>query len=166
MLELPPIGVTRQHKVLLEYVAMELYQQAFATLGAAEQQAVRDDAEERYISFAFLFQSGQHHAKLKEGLKDDFTKGDNRYPKNRQQTLHLLDNHSKTAAPQTTPSEGSSFAQQSGKGRSDGGKENVNPSIRKNGRIGNAANAENRGIQLGHARTTMPMAMPKSKRAA
>jgi hypothetical protein len=92
------IGITRQHKVLLEYVAMELHQQAFDTLGAAEQQAVRNDAEERYISFAFLFQSGQNHAKLKEGLKDDFTKGDNRYPKNRQQTLHLLDNHSKISA--------------------------------------------------------------------
>jgi hypothetical protein len=114
------IGVTRQHKVLLEYVAMELHQQAVATLGTAEQQAVCDNAKERYISFAFLFQSGQHHAKLKEGLKDDFTKGDNRYPKNRQQTLHLLDNHSKTAALQTTPSEGSSFAQRSVKGRGDG----------------------------------------------
>jgi uncharacterized protein YodC (DUF2158 family) len=111
------IGVTHQHKVLLEYVAMELHQQAFATLGAAEQQAVRDDAEERYILFAFLFQSGQHHAKLKEGLKDDFTKGNNRYPKNRQQTLHLLDNYSKTATPKMTPSEGSSFVQKGGKGR-------------------------------------------------
>jgi hypothetical protein len=38
------IGMTRQHKVLLEYVAMELHNQAFATLGAAEQQAVREDA--------------------------------------------------------------------------------------------------------------------------
>jgi hypothetical protein len=99
---------------------MELHQQAFATLGAAEQQVVRDDAEERYISFAFLFQSGQHHAKLKKGLKDDFTKGDNRYPKNRQQTLHLLDNYSKTAQPKTTPSEGTSFAQEGGKGRNAG----------------------------------------------
>jgi hypothetical protein len=48
------IGVTRQHKILLEYVAMELHQQAFATLGAAEQQAVCEDAEEPYISYAFL----------------------------------------------------------------------------------------------------------------
>jgi hypothetical protein len=44
------IGVTRQHKVLLEYVAMELHQQPFATLGAAEHQAVRDDAKERTTS--------------------------------------------------------------------------------------------------------------------
>jgi hypothetical protein len=41
------IGVTRQHKVLLEYVAQESYTRAFADLGPAEQQLVRDDAEER-----------------------------------------------------------------------------------------------------------------------
>jgi hypothetical protein len=41
------IGVTRQHRVLLNYVAMELHQQAFATLGDAEQQTVRENAEER-----------------------------------------------------------------------------------------------------------------------
>jgi hypothetical protein len=88
------IGVTRQHKVLLEYVAMELHQQAFATLGAAEeQQAVHEDAEERYyISHAFLRQNGLQHGNLKVDLQNDFTIGDNRYPKNRQQTLrhHLL----------------------------------------------------------------------------
>jgi hypothetical protein len=36
------IGVTRQHKVLLEYLAQELHTQAFADLGVAEQQIVRD----------------------------------------------------------------------------------------------------------------------------
>jgi hypothetical protein len=40
------IVVTRQHKVLLEYVAQESYNRAFADLGAAEQQLVREDAEE------------------------------------------------------------------------------------------------------------------------
>ena len=48
------IGVTRQHKVLLEYVAMELHNSAFTSLMAAQQQAVREDTEERYISYTFL----------------------------------------------------------------------------------------------------------------
>jgi hypothetical protein len=39
------IGVTHQHKVLLEYVAQELHNQAFEDLAAAEQLLVRDDAE-------------------------------------------------------------------------------------------------------------------------
>jgi hypothetical protein len=114
------IGVTRQHKVLLEYVAMELHNQAFATLGAVEQQAVREDAEERYVSYAFLRQSGTQHGNLKVDLQNDFTTGDNRYPKNRQQTLHLLDKYSKTVVPKTTPSEGTSFVQKGGKGNKGG----------------------------------------------
>jgi hypothetical protein len=105
------IGVTRQHKVLLEYVAQELHTQAFADLGVTEQEIVRDDAEERYVSYAFLRQNGTQHGNLKVDLQNDFTTGDNRYPKNRQQTLHLLDKYSKTVFARATQSEGTSFAQ-------------------------------------------------------
>jgi hypothetical protein len=52
------IGVTREHKVLLEYVAQELHQQGFMSLAAPIQQAVRKDAQERYMAYAFLRQSG------------------------------------------------------------------------------------------------------------
>jgi hypothetical protein len=52
------IGVTRQHKVLLEYVAQESHTRAFTDIGPVEQQLVRDDAEERYVSYSFLRQSG------------------------------------------------------------------------------------------------------------
>jgi hypothetical protein len=38
------IGVTRQHKVLLKYVAQETHTSAFADLGVVEQRVVRDDA--------------------------------------------------------------------------------------------------------------------------
>jgi hypothetical protein len=48
------IGVTHQHKVFLEYVAQELHTQIFTDLGAAEQQVMRDDANENYVSYAFL----------------------------------------------------------------------------------------------------------------
>jgi hypothetical protein len=88
------IGVNHQHKVLLEYVNQESYTHAFMDLGAAEHQLVRDDAEERYVSYAFLHQIGMQHGNLKVDLKNDFTTGDNGYPKNRKQTLHLLDKYS------------------------------------------------------------------------
>jgi hypothetical protein len=71
------IGVTCQHKVLLEYDAMELHTQTFATLGAAEQETVRDDAKEHYILYAFLRQSGPQHGNLKVDLQNDFTTRDN-----------------------------------------------------------------------------------------
>jgi hypothetical protein len=79
-----------------------------------EQQLVRDDAEERYISYALLRQSVTQHGNLKVDLQKDFTTGDTRYPKNRQQTLHLLDKYSKTVVARVTQSEGTSFAQKSG----------------------------------------------------
>jgi hypothetical protein len=46
------------------------------------------------------------------------TTGDNRYPKTRQQTLHLLDKYSKTTTPKTAQSEGTSFSQMTDKGKS------------------------------------------------
>jgi hypothetical protein len=85
-------------------------------LGPVEQQLVRDDAEERYVSYAFLRQSGTQHGNLKVDLQNDFTTDDNRYPKNLQQTLHLLDNYSKTVVAKVTHSEGTSFAQKGGRG--------------------------------------------------
>jgi hypothetical protein len=48
------IGVTRQHKVILDYVAQESYTKFFADLGAVEQKLVTDDADERYVSYALL----------------------------------------------------------------------------------------------------------------
>jgi hypothetical protein len=110
------IGVTRQHKVLLDYVAQESYTKSFEGLGVVEQKLVRDDAEERYISYAFLRQSGIQHGNLKVDLQNDLTTGDNRYPMNRHQTLHLLDKYSKTVIPKVTQSEGTSFAQKGGRG--------------------------------------------------
>jgi hypothetical protein len=107
------IGVTRQHKVLLEYVAQETHTSAFSDLGVVEQRVMQDDAEEQYVSYAFLRQIGNQHGNLKVDLQNYFTTGDNRYPKNRQQTLHLLDKYIKSAVAKVTQSEGTSFAQRS-----------------------------------------------------
>jgi hypothetical protein len=85
-------------------------------LGSAEQRVVRSDAEERYVSHAFLRKSGNQHGNLKVDLQNDFTSGDNRYPKNHQKTLHLLYKYSNTAVAKVTQSEGTSFAQMSGRG--------------------------------------------------
>ena len=89
------IGVTRQHKVLLEHVAQEQNPPLhFEDCTDADKELIRVDAEERYVSYAFLRQSGTQHGNLKVDLQNDFTTGDNRYPKTRQQTLHLLDKQS------------------------------------------------------------------------
>jgi hypothetical protein len=77
---------------------------------------VRDDAIERCVSYAFLRQSGTQHGNLKVELQKDFTTGDNHYPKKRQHILHLLDKYRKTVVAKMTHSEGTSFAQNGGRG--------------------------------------------------
>jgi hypothetical protein len=80
-----------------------------------QQKTAREEAEERYISYVFLRQSGTPHNKLKVDLQNDFTTGDDHYPKNRQATLHVLDKYSKSIiVSPTTSSEGTSFAQKGG----------------------------------------------------
>jgi hypothetical protein len=110
------IGVTRQHNVLLDYLAQESHTKSFEGLGVAEQKIVRDDAEEQYVLYALLRQSGIQHGNLKVDLQNDFTTEDNQYPKNHQQTLNLLDKYSKTVIPKVTHSEGTSFSQKGGRG--------------------------------------------------
>jgi hypothetical protein len=104
------------YQVFFEYVAQETHTSAFAGLGATEQRILRDDAEERYVSYAFLRQGGNQHGNLKVDIQNDFTTGDNCYPNNYQQTLHLLDKYSKTDVAKVTQSEGTPFAQRSGRG--------------------------------------------------
>ena len=58
-----------------------------------------------------MCQSGKQHANLKMDLQNDFTTGDNQYPRNRQQTLHLLDKYSKPITSKVMASEGTTFAQ-------------------------------------------------------
>jgi hypothetical protein len=114
------IRVTRQHNLLLDYVAQDSYTKSFADLGAVEQKLVIDNAEERYIPYAFLRKSGTQHGNLKVDLQNYFTTGDNQYPKNRQQTWHLLDKYSKTVVARVTQSEGTSFAHRIGRGGGQG----------------------------------------------
>lgn len=99
------VGATRQHKASLEHVAKEGFSQACDALGDADKETVRNDAEERHISHVFLKQSGKQHASVRVDLKNDHTTGDDRHPKTRQNTLHLLDMHSKLCINQVRPKE-------------------------------------------------------------
>jgi hypothetical protein len=107
------IGVTRQHTILLEHVAQESGT-TFAAQTAVEQKATREKAEEWYLSYMFLRQSGKPHHKLRVNLQNNFTTGDDRYLKNCQHTLHLLHKYSKSTVVQTSPSEGTAFVQKGG----------------------------------------------------
>ena len=65
------IGVTRQHKVLLEHVDQEKYSNYFEKITGEEQRTVRMDAEEQYIAYVLLHQSGRQHVKLKSDIYNE-----------------------------------------------------------------------------------------------
>ena len=100
-------------------MVQDLYTQTFSALTESEQTVTCEDAKERYLSYAFLRQSGTQHGDLKVDLQNDFTNGYKRYPKNRQQTLHLLNKYSKTVVQRTTQSKGLAFVK-GGRGHSGG----------------------------------------------
>jgi hypothetical protein len=112
---LSAIGVTRQHKTLLEYVAAESGTTKFNNLSDAEKADVCEKAEEWYLSYVFLCQSGKQYAKLKVDLQNDFTTCNDWYPKNRQSTLCILDKYSKTVIIPMTTAKGTPFAQRGGR---------------------------------------------------
>ena len=58
---------------------------------------------------------------MRTDLSNDFTTGDNRYPKDLHQTLNLLDKYSKTTIVKPQNNEGSSFQQQHRQGKREGG---------------------------------------------
>ena len=87
--------MTREHKALLEYVAQESHSLAFNAYIADHQSYARIDSEERYLSYALLIYSGTQNRKLRVDLQNDFTTGNNLYPKPRPQNIHLLDKYSK-----------------------------------------------------------------------
>ena len=92
-------------------MAQESHSLDFYSCTEEQQSAVQIDYEERYLSYAILRQSGNHHRKLKVDLKNYFTTGNNLYPKSRPQTLHILDKYSKIAAPKMPASKGSLVSQ-------------------------------------------------------
>ena len=62
------IGVTRQHKTLLEYVVQEAHPLTFYECTEEKQEAVHIYYEEGYLSYALLRQSGSQYRKLKVDL--------------------------------------------------------------------------------------------------
>ncbi|MGL5937017.1 MAG: hypothetical protein ACRCZI_15505, partial [Cetobacterium sp.] len=119
------LGVSRDHTMALNYVAKERFNKEFDDLNDDdERESVRSDAQERYLAYIFLRQSGPQHEKLKTDLGDAFTvAGDSTtrariYPKTRDEVYGQLQRYHKVKRT-TVTSEGSSFVQ-GGRGRGSG----------------------------------------------
>jgi hypothetical protein len=93
---------------------------SYEALGTTNQAAMHQAAEDGYLAYILLVNSGGQHDHLRKELQNDFTKGSNKYPENCSQTLLFLDKYSKLASADSG-SQGTAFAQKGG--RSKKGKE-------------------------------------------
>ena len=81
------VGVEFGYASLWEYCAKDAHKASYDSLMAAEQQQVRDDAEERYISYILIHNSSSLHESLRTDLLKQFSQGDNKFPTTRPQVL-------------------------------------------------------------------------------
>jgi hypothetical protein len=114
-----------EHKVLWEYCAQASHSKSFDSLTNAEQYQVKQAAEEWYLAYLFLVNSGAQHDLLCKELQNDFTKGSNKYPENCPQVLLFLDRYSKSATGKSG-SHGTAFAQKGGRSKKGDGKKTPN----------------------------------------
>ena len=70
----------------------------FESCTEKHQESVRTDSKDRYLSYMLLRRIGNQHIKFKVDIQNNFTTGNNLYPKSCPQTLHLMDKYSKIAA--------------------------------------------------------------------
>ena len=90
--------MTRKHKARIDNVSQEKHSDYFENI-TGEEKKVRMDADERYLTYILLQQSEKLHVKLKRNIHNDYTTGDDRYPKTRQNTLHLLTQYTNPTTP-------------------------------------------------------------------
>ncbi len=110
------VGVELGHKVLWEYCAQSKHSMSYDVLGSTNQAAMRQAAEDQYLAYILLLNSGGQHDHLRKELQNNFTKGSNKYPENCSQTLLFLDRYSKSA-PVDSGLQGTAFAQKGGQSK-------------------------------------------------
>jgi hypothetical protein len=107
------VGVELGHKVLWEYCAQSKHSMSYNALGTTNQAAMRQAAEDQYLAYMLLVNSGGQHDHLRKELQNNFTKGSNKYPENCSQTLLFLNRYLKSASADSGL-QGIAFAQKGG----------------------------------------------------
>ena len=66
---------------MVEYCARKKFSDDYDNLTANQQSLIRDEAEERYIAYLIVINSGSQHEHLRMSLREDFAKKVDNYPK-------------------------------------------------------------------------------------
>ena len=135
------IGVTRQQKFPLEYVAQESNVK-YDDMSTEEQGDVKEYSEERYLSNFLLRKSGKQHNKLKTDIQNNFTTGYDSTPNIHKKTLHLLDKYTNNPMLSQPTSEGVAIFQ-----KGDRNKININTTTSSSGKTRSDATASRQGTQ-------------------
>ena len=100
-------------EVLWEYCTALLNDNAgasFASLSVEDQALAMANAEDRLLAYLFIQNSNEKMDSLKRKLQNDYTKGNDQYPKTRSTALMFLDHYS-CINPTPAGSEGTAFTQ-------------------------------------------------------
>jgi hypothetical protein len=89
---------------------------SYKALGTTDQAAICQAAEDQYLAYILLVNSGGQHDYHRKELQNNFTKGSNKYPENCSQTLLFLDRYLKLA-PVDSGSQGTVFTQKGGQSK-------------------------------------------------
>jgi hypothetical protein len=108
--------INLDHEIIWKYEAKKVYGAEIDSLDPSTQAECKNTARERLFAYIMLRQSNKTNSKLKTDLHDDFSKGQDNYPKTRSETLRLLDVHTKTSIDTRVAlaSEATTFAQRRG----------------------------------------------------
>jgi len=113
------VGVERFCTVWADYCANIKYRDQYKNLTTAQQALICDEAEERYIAYLIVLNSGSQHEHLCMSLQEDFAKKVDNYPKTIQEAETYLDKFPKKTLP-AAALEGTAFTQKGGKGGGNG----------------------------------------------
>ena len=70
------IRFTRQHEVLLKWASQQVHNKEYYSLQDAEKETIREESEERYLSYIFLKKIATAGDKLSTNLSDNYTTGE------------------------------------------------------------------------------------------
>ena len=89
---------------------------SYNALGTTNQAAMCQAAEDQYLAYILLVNSGGQHNHLRKEFQNDFIKGSDKYPENCSQTLLFLDRYSKLASADSGL-QGTAFPQMGGQSK-------------------------------------------------
>jgi hypothetical protein len=93
----------------LEYEAQQLYSKPFTALSDKEAEETREAAEERYLAYHFIRNSGPQYNRYRQDLTNQFLQGTNNYPPTCQGAYRIYKTTRRTPPLQSSPKAPLSF---------------------------------------------------------